>query len=65
MPEMNGHEATIEIRKIEKDRRVPIIALTAGTQNEEKNTCLEVGMDDFVTKPFVSNTIWNVVNNWL
>jgi PAS domain S-box-containing protein len=65
MPEMNGHEATIEIRKFEQDRRVPIIALTAGTQNEEKNTCLEVGMDDFVTKPFVSNTIWNVVNNWL
>jgi CheY-like chemotaxis protein len=65
MPELNGHEATMAIRLLEKEKRVPIIALTAGTFVEEKELCLSSGMDDFVTKPFILNTIVNVINKWL
>lgn len=65
MPEMNGHEATKAIRLLEHNKHTPIIALTAGTQAEEKEKCLEAGMDDFVSKPFVSTAIIDMVKKWL
>ncbi len=65
MPEMNGYEATMVIRRFEKTTRVPIIALTAGTVKGEKERCLEAGMDDYVTKPVVKNTLEVIVRKWL
>jgi CheY-like chemotaxis protein len=53
------------IRKQETDHHIPIIALTAGTQSEEKDLCTDAGMNDFVTKPFVSASIVDVLNKWL
>jgi CheY-like chemotaxis protein len=54
MPEMDGLEATRMIRAMESERgrTVPIIALSAHTMKAEANRCLEVGMDDFLGKPF-------------
>ncbi|MCH6257310.1 response regulator [Puniceicoccaceae bacterium K14] len=55
MPVMDGLEATRQIRKIEKDSKqtspTPIIAMTANAFSEQKEACLEAGMDDFLTKP--------------
>lgn len=51
MPNMCGLAATKEIRKQEKYRNLPIIALTAGVTHEEQHVCLENGMSDFVEKP--------------
>jgi PAS domain S-box-containing protein len=53
MPEMDGLEATRLIRKekISKNRRTPIIAITAGAFEEERQKALDSGMDDFLTKP--------------
>lgn len=65
MPIMNGYEAADAIRKLEKEKRVPIIALTAGTVKGEKEKCLEAGMDDYVTKPVVRDTIDKVISKWL
>lgn len=65
MPEMSGYEATRQIRLIEGDRRVPIIALTAGTVKGEKEKCLNIGMDDYITKPFVLETIGSSLKKWL
>jgi PAS domain S-box-containing protein len=65
MPEMNGYEATKTIRQLETGPRVPIIALTAGNVKGEKEKCLEAGMDDFVTKPFVEDTIIRLFKDWL
>jgi len=64
MPEMNGYEATLAIRDLETSRRVPIIALTAGNVKGEKDKCLEAGMDDFISKPFVEEAIWQVFNQY-
>lgn len=53
MPEMDGLEASSRIRKAEgdADRRIPIIALTASLMREDKEHCLEAGMDAVVGKP--------------
>ncbi|MCB0300007.1 MAG: response regulator [Calditrichaeota bacterium] len=52
MPEMDGLEATRKIREsIDTDRQPKIIALTASAMKEDRNKCLQVGMDDYITKP--------------
>ncbi len=53
MPVMDGPEASRRIRELEREsgRRVRIVALTAHAQEEERQRCVEAGMDDFVTKP--------------
>jgi PAS domain S-box-containing protein len=51
MPQMNGYMAAIEIRKIEGEKKIPIIALTAGTVKEEIEKCFQSGMDDYASKP--------------
>ncbi|MDH5517815.1 MAG: SpoIIE family protein phosphatase [Gammaproteobacteria bacterium] len=52
MPVMNGYEAIKLIKELTEDRYVPIIALTAMSDEEELAKCLECGADDFLTKPF-------------
>lgn len=48
MPEMDGYEA---MSKIKKQRTIPVIAQTAFALLEEKNRCIEIGFDDYVSKP--------------
>jgi len=66
MPEMSGYEATIAIRNIENNtRRVPIVALTAGTVKGEYDRCLEVGMDNYLSKPVVVADIQGMMDKYL
>lgn len=65
MPKMNGYEATHLIRKIDKVQDTPIIALTAGTLKGEKERCLEVGMNDYISKPIIKNEFVKVINQWI
>ncbi|MDH5735571.1 MAG: response regulator [Gammaproteobacteria bacterium] len=52
MPNMNGIEATQQWRKLEPEaRHLPIIALTAKATSDDRQACLNSGMDDFLTKP--------------
>lgn len=51
MPEMDGYEATHLIRNDLK-QDIPIIALTAHAFNEEREKCMQAGMNDFIPKPF-------------
>jgi len=65
MPEMNGYEATVAIRDLAGNVRIPIIALTAANVKGEREKCLEAGMDDFISKPFVEEMIWQVFNKYM
>lgn len=66
MPELDGLEATKQIRSSEKEigEHVPIIALTAGAFKEEKEKCMAAGMDDFLTKPIEIEKISNVLKKY-
>ena len=58
MPIMDGFEATKEIRKSSaKYANIPIVALTAGVMAEDLEKCLEIGMNDFLTKPVEYNDL--------
>ena len=68
MPKMDGYAATTAIREWEKSKalfRTPIIALTANAYEENRKKCLEVSMDDFLTKPFDEKDLIRVVKKWL
>ena len=65
MQEMNGYEATKEIRKIEPDTKVPIIAITAGTKVGDKEKCLAEGMNEYYVKPVKKEIIEVILLKWL
>ncbi|WP_339881240.1 PAS domain S-box protein [uncultured Algoriphagus sp.] len=65
MPVMNGYESTKNIRMLEKDTHVPIIAFTAGNVKGEREKCVASGMDDFIMKPVVEETLALILNKWL
>ncbi len=67
MPEMNGYEATRAIRQLEIKQSItptPIIAVTAHALAEDKDRCLEAGMDDYVTKPISIVSIREKLEIW-
>jgi PAS domain S-box-containing protein len=65
MPIMNGYEATKEIRNLKSGQNVPIIAITAGTEKEEKDKCISVGMNDYIAKPIIKGIIEESILKWI
>jgi CheY-like chemotaxis protein len=65
MPEMDGFEATIEIRKSALLSKLPIIALTAKAMKGDKEKCLAVGMSDYISKPVDMAQLLSLMRVWL
>jgi len=78
MPIMDGFQATEAIRKLETELhalgnenirqtscRIPIIAMTAHAMSEHRERCLEVGMDDFLSKPISRKGLLSMIEKWL
>lgn len=65
MPEMDGYEATLEIRKSDHYKKVPIIALTAKAMKGDREKCLAVGMSDYITKPVDISQLLSLMRVWL
>ncbi len=69
MPVMNGHQATQAIRAEEKTMasgtRVPIIGVTANAQDSDRDLCLSVGMDDYLSKPISPELLQAKIDKWL
>ncbi len=68
LPEMNGFEITDKIRKYEKitgiQPGIPIIALTANTLDNDKEKCLNAGMNDYLPKPFTPEDLYRVIDQF-
>ncbi|WNC70125.1 ATP-binding protein [Thalassotalea nanhaiensis] len=62
MPIMDGHVASQTIRANKDYDHIPIIALTADAQNEHLQQCIESGMDDFISKPFLLADIEKMIH---
>ncbi|MEI6207631.1 MAG: response regulator [Desulfuromonadales bacterium] len=65
MPVMDGYEATRLIRRDERCKGVPIIAMTAHAMQEEKQKCLDAGMNDHLAKPLDPEQLFAVLHTWL
>ena len=65
MPVMDGYEAMREIRKDHKIKNIPIIALTAKAQVEDKQMCIDAGANDYMSKPIDHEQLLSLLKIWL
>ena len=65
MPVMDGIEATRRIREHDKYKNLPVIALTANVMTCDLEKAVEVGMNDYIAKPFNPETIFVTIAKWI
>ena len=69
MPELDGIDATKQIRDIEQEKgvlhHIPIVAMTANTMKGDRERFLEVGMDDYISKPFKPEQLYKLLKRML
>ncbi|HEV7967150.1 MAG TPA: PAS domain S-box protein [Candidatus Acidoferrales bacterium] len=65
MPEMSGVEVTAAIRRKETatSEHIPIIAMTASAMKDDRERCLEAGMDAYISKPIERETLFETIDN--
>lgn len=68
MPKLDGFDATRRIRTAERERglgKTPIVALTGNAMQGDREACLEAGMDDYLSKPFIMPQLAALCDKWL
>ncbi|EJM66121.1 response regulator [Pseudomonas sp. GM55] len=65
MPQMDGFEATVEIRKDPRWRKLPIIAVTAKAMKDDQEHCLQAGANDYLAKPIDLDRLFSLIRVWL
>lgn len=65
MPVMDGLQATLAIRQLPDLQTVPIIAMTANAYDEDRQKCLNAGMNDHLPKPISPDQLYGMLINWL
>jgi CheY-like chemotaxis protein len=66
MPTMDGYTATAQLRQRERaGQHIPIIAMTAGALAEDRQRCLDAGMDDYLAKPIDPQQLSAALSRWI
>jgi len=65
MPVMDGFTATRELRKDERYKALPILAMTANATHEDRQRCEEAGMDDHIAKPIIPKVLFETLLKWV
>jgi CheY-like chemotaxis protein len=65
MPKMNGIDATRAIRNLANYATTPILAMTANAFDEDRQACIEAGMDDHIGKPIDPEKLFETLYKWL
>ncbi len=65
MPVMDGFTATRELRKDERYKNLPILAMTANATHEDRKRCEEAGMDDHIAKPIIPKILFETLLKWV
>jgi CheY-like chemotaxis protein len=65
MPVMDGFQATAELRRRSGTRHTPVVAMTASALIEDRQRCLDAGMDDFIAKPVDTAALERVLARWI
>lgn len=65
LPDINGIEAFLKIRKTPKSQHIPVIALTASVMKEDREAVLSYGFDAFIGKPIIESEFYKIINEVL
>ncbi|MDH1212210.1 response regulator [Pseudomonas chengduensis] len=65
MPEMDGYEATRQIRLEDRWKNLPIIAVTAKAMKDDQERCREVGANDYLAKPIDLDRLFSLIRVWM
>jgi two-component system sensor histidine kinase/response regulator len=65
MPVMDGMEATRRFRATEQGQRTPIVAMTANAMQGDRERCIAVGMDDYISKPIEVAELQRLLNQYI
>ncbi|PKQ40100.1 two-component system sensor histidine kinase/response regulator [Pseudomonas sp. YY-1] len=65
MPEMDGYEATRQIRLEERWKNLPIIAVTAKAMKDDQERCRQVGANDYLAKPIDLDRLFSLIRVWM
>lgn len=65
MPEMDGYEATKQIRKMPAYKQIPVIALTAKAMKNDREKCMDAGASDYMAKPIDPDKLMSLMRVWL
>ena len=65
MPNLNGIDATLVIRRMPEHAKIPILAMTANAYDEDRKACIEAGMNDHLSKPVDPEALFKTLLKWL
>ena len=65
MPVMDGVDATVAIRQIAGLGSLPIVAMTANAMAQDRQRCMDAGMNDFLVKPIDPDALWKMLVKWI
>ncbi len=68
MPVMDGFECASLIREFEREQgraSVPIVAMTAFSTSEDQSKCIQMGMTDYIAKPFNQTQFHNIIFKYI